>query len=275
MPHFKLTNQFKKGARAAGLLLLCGAYWIAIANAELQPVPNVIGKPQQQSELNAAPVFVTENTLVADSEFLPVPSGGTPAAVTLTIKEADTTDYGNDGLTSKYLGAEYINRNIHLSGLGGLGIKACYFFGKPQWMTTVNGDLILIDQAFIGLAIFRVVSSNVFRAFDQVPLGLSFTGGGVEGGYFYRFKEGIFLRGQILLGMTSVFYTDPFEPMYTANDIMIIEPGLYVGVHPLDWLHVSIGASYRWALGAEGREGFAADDFDSPAVEIRVEFGYY
>ncbi|MEW6517221.1 MAG: hypothetical protein AB1439_10005 [candidate division FCPU426 bacterium] len=171
--------------------------------------------------------------------------------------------------------AAMASRPLVFSGLGGVGIKACRLLGNNRWLLTAHGDWILFNRAFLGLAFFRMVSPTVYVPLADRLVGLTITGGGAQGGYIVTLGSGFFLRTQLFLGVTSVFYTNPTDNLFTANDLMVIEPAVYAGVHALEWLHVSAGVAYRYHLGAEGREGFGENAFDSLAAEIRLEFGGY
>ncbi len=161
---------------------------------------------------------------------------------------------------------------LNSSGYLSVGLKLQRMFDEAAMFGAIHGGWIINQRIYVGACMHTlIIPEYTFKVSGQ-DHKLNLLYGGFEGGYSAYLNRYFSLRGQLIMGITSIFYKSwvyrDGDAEYRGNDTLVIEPGIYADMQVLKWLAVFLGISYHLTLGVEGYEGISNGEMNSPAIEV-------
>lgn len=153
------------------------------------------------------------------------------------------------------------------------GINMQSFTGKQMFFASLHGGWMIERRIFVGLGAYWLLNPLAKLDHALIPVdNVHMLYAGLEGGWRFPLGSQLFLRTQLLLGITSMFYAtrDFTTEGISGNDTLVMDPGLYLEIPLWKEFDVSMGTHYHYTLGVEGLEGVTSTDVNTLALEVEV-----
>jgi hypothetical protein len=211
-----------------------------------------------------APIANTSNT--ASATFIEPISGQTITSQAVGDQMFQTSE------STRYLSAKTLS--YENTGSFGMGLDTQEMFRTQAFFTSIHGDWIIDRRVIIGLCGYGLMNSKVSKeTWGGEKININMVYAGVEGGYLFQLGQGIALRTQLLLGITSMvyhLYNFDNDDDLMGNDTMVIEPGIYLDVPIWEKLGILIGTHYHYTMGAAGDENITDEELSALAAEVVI-----
>ncbi|MBN1596327.1 hypothetical protein JW933_10415 [candidate division FCPU426 bacterium] len=155
-------------------------------------------------------------------------------------------------------------------GYLGLGARMQTMCGQTALFGLVRGGW-QFDSTYLGANVSFLLNPRNLLPLTPDNAATHMIYGGFEGGYIQKIIPGLAVRFNLLMGLTSIFYfvyDQQGVKHISANDTLLLEPGIVLLVDPfgLSWLNITASIDYHLTFGAE--EGESYDDGDLSNVGL-------
>jgi len=167
--------------------------------------------------------------------------------------------------------------NLTNGGYGGPVSKVGLVNGNPVLLTGGRGAWIINHKLALGGGSYSMVTdlktSEISNNEKNLFMNLNY--GGIEMEYIFNYDKLVHLTVQSMFGGGTLNLLEHNPTVTTNSDkIFMVEPSLNVEVNINSWLHIGVGASYRYSVGLDIAE-ISPSDINGFSGLIILKFGSF